>query len=605
MYILPMPQKITFNKSVFWISYDTEIILSTNSSQECFGYANILKDEIFQYTGMELSINRGTFCKNAIYLEYIEEWKEQEYHIEICEEKIHLQAAHNAGMLYAIQTLRQIIRQGGAEIACLSIHDCPLFENRGVYYDVTRCRIPTMDYLKKLADTLSFYKINQLHLYIEHTFMFKNMSEVWRDDTPLTANDILEFDQYCAEKNIELVPSIATFGHLYKVLRTNTYRHLCEREDLCLEPFGFVDRMEHHTLDVSNQESGQLIISLIDEYMALFRSDKFNICGDETFDLGKGKSKELLEEIGEQKMYVQYIQKLCGHLVSKGKTPMLWGDIICKFPEAIKELPRQTIYLNWGYDRSVDETNTQKLAMAGARFYNCPGVSGWDQFVNQFSVSYENIQKMCTYAKKYNAEGILNTDWGDCGHINHPDMSIVGIIYGAALSWNCTVPEFEIMNQQISVIEFFDKEETFVKKIADISELWIYKWRNFINFFEHKEAAWMPEKMEELQNASDKLESKKKELLAYISKMDGSKRNIIRPYIVAVDGMILLQKIGISIIDRENQINILDKAQKDELAQKLETWFHYYKTEWRKVSRESELYRIQQVIFAAADYLRE
>ena len=34
----------------------------------------------------------------------------------------------------------------------------------------------------------------------------------------------------------------------------------------------------------------------------------------------------------------------------------------------------------------------------------------------------------------YHADGVLNTDWGDCGHINHPDFSLVGMIYGAAFS---------------------------------------------------------------------------------------------------------------------------------------------------------------------------
>ena len=85
-----------------------------------------------------------------------------------------------------------------------------------------------------MADRCSLYKINQMHLYIEHTFLFDGLSETWRDDTPLTAQDILEFDEYCAQRNIELVPSIATFGHLYKVLRTKTYHELSEIE----EPYG-------------------------------------------------------------------------------------------------------------------------------------------------------------------------------------------------------------------------------------------------------------------------------------------------------------------------------------------------------------------------------
>ena len=117
--------------------------------------------------------------------------------------------------------------------------------------------------------------MNQLQLYIEHSFLFENLSEVWRDDTPLTAEDILELDRYCRGRGIELVPAIASFGHLYKILRTKSFRHLCEMPELAEKPFGFVDRMNHHTLDVSNPDSLYFIKGLMEEYMELFSSHKF------------------------------------------------------------------------------------------------------------------------------------------------------------------------------------------------------------------------------------------------------------------------------------------------------------------------------------------
>ena len=40
------------------------------------------------------------------------------------------------------------------------------------------------------------------------------------------------------------------------------------------------------------------------------------------------------------------------------------------------------------------------------------------------------------------------------------------------------------------------------------------------------------------------------------------------------------------------------------LAAELEEWFLVYKEVWRSVSRESELYRIQDVVFGYADLLR-
>ena len=144
-----------------------------------------------------------------------------------------------------------------------------------------------------LADKLAFYKINQLQLYIEHSFLFRDFSEVWRDDTPLTAEEIMELDAYCKKLHIDLVPSIATFGHLYKVLCTKTYSDLCELPKSDRMQFSFFARQNHHTLDVSNLDSIKLVFHMIDEYMPLFSSKYFNLCGDETYDLGKGRSKAL------------------------------------------------------------------------------------------------------------------------------------------------------------------------------------------------------------------------------------------------------------------------------------------------------------------------
>lgn len=605
MHILPKPQKMIQEEERFFLSYDDEITIDTMCSVATYNYACMLQEDILENTGFKLNITRGNTDHSAIKLKMNANLKKQEYEILVDKNGILLLASENEGMLYGIQTLRQMILQEGAAIPYLKIQDFPEMAARGLYYDVTRCRIPTLDYLKKLVDKLAYYKMNQFQLYIEHTYMFKDLSEVWRDDTPLTAQEILELDEYCAVRNIELVPSIATFGHLYKVLRTKTYRHLCEKEELCDKPFGFVDRMEHHTIDISNEESFVFIKSLIDEYLPLFRSQKFNICGDETMDLGTGKGKKLAEELGEENMYILHVRKLCEYLVKQGKTPMFWGDIICKFPEAIQRLPKETICMNWGYGTNVDDKSTKELAHAGARLYNCPGVSGWDQLVNQIQVSYENIKKMCTYAFEYQAEGILNTDWGDCGHVNHPDMGITGIIYGACFSWNREIPGFDEINRQISVVEFRDSSEDFVKMLATISNLWEYKWRNLVNLKEHRESVWSMEHLEAVKESKKQLKEKKRQLLSYISKMDGQRKSTIRPYVLAIDGMILLQQIGIALILLERCPEKVDRASNIKLAQKVEKWFYHYKTEWRKVSKESELYRIQEVIFWIADYLRE
>ena len=139
----------------------------------------------------------------------------------------------------------------------------PPLPYRGYYHDVTRGRVPTLHFLKQLADKLSEYKLNQMQLYIENTYLFRDFSEVWRSDDPLTPEEIIELDDYCYERGIELVPSISTFSHLYQVLRTRQFSYLCELENSCDDPFDALGQAgpPHHR----HHQSRQLSLCLPDD----------------------------------------------------------------------------------------------------------------------------------------------------------------------------------------------------------------------------------------------------------------------------------------------------------------------------------------------------
>lgn len=613
MYLIPAPSKMTIEKEQFFLlKYNSKIILDKECDLQITGHAKLLKADINHKLGFDLLLTKGEAKKGSVFINFNRELSKEEYMLTVTKEQIVISGGSGAGILYGIQTLRQILENKGAVIPCLRIEDKPDMPNRGFYHDVTRGRIPTMEALKALADKLAYYKINQLQLYIEHSFLFQDFSEVWRDDTPLTPEDILEFDRYCKNLHIDLIPSIASFGHLYKVLGTKSYTGLCELEEAEVQPFSFFERMAHHTLDISKEESFDFVVKMLEEYMPLFSSDYFNLCADETFDLGKGRSKELADKIGVNDMYINFVKKICDFIISKGKIPMFWGDIICGMPEYIKKLPKETICLNWGYAPDHSEQGTKDLYNAGATQYVCPGVGGWNQLINLVKSSYDNISRMCTYGYKYNAAGVLNTDWGDYGHINHPEFSTTGLIYGAAFSWNKTIPEFEEINREISRLEYGDFSESFVGTIAEIATKAEASWFELVC---HKEGEqnrlqgkpWAPI----LQNITwDKVKAsnlfiteKIAELYQLLSMAKQEKRHLYKAYILAAEGMKLWNETGaITALGEEKE---KAGSQAFEVAVSLEYWYHEYKELWRSVSREAELYRIGEVVFWYADKLRE
>jgi N-acetyl-beta-hexosaminidase len=262
-----------------------------NTKPSAFLYAQMLQKDLETYAGLHLKITRGEpRCKDIV-LRVDDEMIPNHYHLSIGENAV-LTAGSDEALLHGVQTLRQIIRQCAWKLPCVAVNDAPDYPVRGFYHDQTRGRIGTMAWLRHLADEACFYKLNHLQLYVEHTYLYRDLTELWATAVdPLTPEDIMALDDYCAARGIELVPSMSSFGHLLELLRTKTYAHLCETEGSEKMPSTMPHRMAHLTIDPCNPASFELIASMLDEYMALFRTKLFNICADETFDLGKGRNR--------------------------------------------------------------------------------------------------------------------------------------------------------------------------------------------------------------------------------------------------------------------------------------------------------------------------
>ncbi|MFR2314527.1 MAG: family 20 glycosylhydrolase [Bifidobacterium sp.] len=134
--------------------------------------------------------------------------------------------------------------------------------------------------------------------------------------------------------------------------------------------------MRHHTLNVADDRAFAFSTQLVDSYLQLFRTKRFNICADETFDLGKGQSKQEAQRVGVATLYATYVGKLCEHLSQQGHEPMFWGDIATEMPEILETLPNNVTLLNWQYDPEATDEKIQLVAKAGAKQIVCPAVWG-------------------------------------------------------------------------------------------------------------------------------------------------------------------------------------------------------------------------------------
>lgn len=618
MYLLPKPKSVVYRQGFYEINWNTAVVIDEKMQGNGSVYAAILQESIREYAGIECAVVKGKKRVGDIFLTVIPECQAQEYRIQIGEDGLTIAGGDGAAVLYGVQTLCQIITQCGGVLRSMEIGDAPDIQYRGYFLDETRGRVLTLPYLKKVADRLSQYKINQFQLYVEHTYLFRDLTEMWRDETPLTAEDILELDAYCQKLHIELVPALASFGHLYMLLSTRSYGELCERSDSWNAPFSFWDRMAQHTINTTDERALPLIKGMIAEYGALFTSDKFNICADETFDLGCEKSHKMAEQQGRDAMYIQYVKELCTFLKDCGKRAQFFGDIICRKPELIAQLPQDTLCLTWGYapEQSVDACHA--MAQAGAKQYLCPGVGGWNQWVNLIENSYQNILRMCGYGHQYHAEGILNTDWGDFGHINHPEFSVPGMIYGAAFSWNKEEIAFDEINRQISLLEYGDRTEQTVGIMADLSEHVLFGWRDAVVYYETVGQQHAPDADDQLpellltdaETADEMVEKENRALRELVTRMkqtavsmSAQSRELVALVELAAEAMKLWNQIGAAIV-REGRGKAWNQEAAFALAGQLERWFMAYKGQWRSVGREGDLRHIAKIVFWYADCLR-
>ncbi len=620
MILLPLPKHLEKGKGHFLLGLDTMIVMKPACPEGAAVYAGMLKAEIADCTGFNPMVTRGCAKPGDIILDIDPALEEGQYRLDIGTDRAVLCGGSLNSLGQSVQTLRQLVRQYAGLLPVLHIEDKPDFEVRGFFHDVTRGRVQTLPNLKKLADTMAFYKLNQLQLYIEHTYLFREIPELWRDETPLTSDEILELDAYCHARGIELVPCLASFGHLYKLLGTRTCEELCELEGSAGQEFSFWDRMGHHTLNAADPRSTELILGMIGEFMQLFRSDKFNICADETFDLGMGRSRKAAEEKGRDRLYAEFISGLFDFLIKNGKKPMFWGDIICASPKLLKSFPEEVVCLAWGYSEEQKDTEIRILHEAGTKQYVCPGTRGWNNWVNQLRYSYENITRMCGYGRKYGAIGVLNTDWGDYGHINYPAFSVPGLIYGAVFSWGDAELGFDELNRQISILEFGDASGALVDCLARVSDTAVFGWPDAVMMKEWAQKGRDTEEIlqkfreggeEPFEEAKRRATELQEELFRIGRGMDSRTRPIIACTAVAIRAISAWNEIGRYYIrsGKSTCPQAEDGSAPEKtgrlLADELERCLYHFKVSWRENSKEGDLSKISDVFFWHADLLRK
>jgi hypothetical protein len=396
----------------------------------------------------------------------------QAYRAVLTDHSATLSAVSDLGLGYALSTLTQLIElsssgPGALELPCLSIEDWPDFPVRGVMLDISRDKVPTLATLKMLVDRLAHWKVNQLQLYMEHTFAYAGHEVVWSHASPLTPDEVRSFDAYCAARHVELVPNQNSLGHMHRWLVHEPYRKLAECPDGFEHPWS--SKGEPYGLCATDPASFGFLEGLYDQLLPNFRSGLFNVGLDEPLDLGCGRSKAACEARGASRVYVDFLKAVHARVQSRGHTMAFWADTIATSPELIEEVPKNAIALEWGYE--ANHPFAERLAAlrgAGLACYVCPGTSSWNSFAGRTHNAVENIAKAAREGKAAGATGLLITDWGDHGHLQPLSVSYLGWVLGAAFGWNVADAErpFELDVPRLLDVHAFSDSASVLGRVA-------------------------------------------------------------------------------------------------------------------------------------------
>src|SRR5271170_1824699 len=240
------------------------------------------------------------------------------YALAVSKTGIKISFRETGGLRAATATLRQLLREYGRRLPCLRIRDWPDFPRRGVMLDISRGRVPKLETLLDLAEKLSDFKINELQLYTEHTFAYKKYKSVWQSWGALTAKEIQILDARCRELGIDLVPNQNSFGHLRYFLEDPKLKNLAEvSAPYEAETKDFLRRPT--TLAPNHPGTLPFLRGLYEELLPNFSSKFFNVGGDETWDLSRGRSKTLCATKGKGRVYLDCLKNIHREVARRNK----------------------------------------------------------------------------------------------------------------------------------------------------------------------------------------------------------------------------------------------------------------------------------------------
>ncbi|MBE9598048.1 family 20 glycosylhydrolase [Pedobacter sp. MC2016-24] len=433
--VLPYPQQVKEGKTIAafsknWVLKAGGIDLLTLKRLGAVTKHSLLRKKTGLSQLLTLSLTGKNKQIDQMIGQYVQQfdqknWAEQigkEGYVLILNQKDQLLVANTErGLFYGLQSLRQLMDAGWKRE--VYIVDWPSLAHRVVFDDISRGPISKVSYIKEQIQRMASLKVNGLSFYMEHVVQTKAYPDFAPADGKLTIADIKALSAYAKQYHMELIGSFQSFGHFNNILSLPQYQSMGETSTM-ISP---LDPKARHFLE-----------SVITEMCGAFSSNYFNVNCDETFDLGKGKSKKYVDSVGIAKYYADHLKFLYEVLKKNGKQLMMWGDIALQHEEILDLLPKDITYMTWEYgdpatyDKWIDPFVKRQL-----QFMVCPGILNTNRLFPDLAIAKANINGFIHAGYEKGTIGAYTTIWDEGGdQLFSQDW--YGVYLAAEKSWNVT-----------------------------------------------------------------------------------------------------------------------------------------------------------------------
>lgn len=257
---------------------------------------------------------------------------EEEYKLCVDESGIHVTAAAEQGVIHALTTLYQLLRDKA--FPYIEIEDRPKYGYRGLHIDCAR-HFFQVEELKKIIEENSLVKINRLHLHLsddqgwrieieKYPGLYKQCGREY-----YTKADICEIVSYAKKRGIIIIPEIDMPGHTRAM--TAAYPDLgCFGENVTLAVCGGIYPV---ILCPGKEETFDFIMDVLDEIVPLFEGAYFHIGGDEAPKQEWKKCPACQKRIKDEKLADEnalqgyFSSRIAGYIKEKyNKEIICWND---------------------------------------------------------------------------------------------------------------------------------------------------------------------------------------------------------------------------------------------------------------------------------------